>query len=206
MNVNLSLYIEPYRLLQFHQNLFEVSILLVSKTTNKEKTMVFSNTMSLFLRSLICCFALLICLSLGFPTEESILSSNKAKQDYGIFEKWMKKYGKTYSNSKEGEIRFQTFQENLKYIREKNFKRSNSSSGHRLGLSKFADMSKEEFKKVYLHQQKMPNATKTAFSSAMSVSDCAAPASMDWRSQGVVTPVKDQGSCGKHTSLYKLCI
>ncbi|KAI9072215.1 hypothetical protein K1719_045818 [Acacia pycnantha] len=156
--------------------------------------MVFNNARLLILHSLICCFAL-ICLSSGLSTAESVLSS-KAKQEYGKFQKWMKKHGKTYPNSKESEIRFQIFQENLKYITEVNLKRSNSSSGHLLGLNKFADMSTEEFKKVYLRQQKMPTATNQTAATAVSNSGCAAPASQDWRNQGFVTRVKDQGTCG----------
>ncbi|KAK4259621.1 hypothetical protein QN277_005933 [Acacia crassicarpa] len=157
--------------------------------------MVFNNTRFLFLHSLICCFAF-ICLSSGFHTEESVLPS-KAKQEFGIFQKWMKEHGKNYPNSKESEIRFQIFQKNLKYITEMNLKRSNSSYGHRLGLNKFADMSTEEFKKVYLRQQKMPAAIRTATAPAtISSSGCAAPAYMDWRNQGFVTRVKDQGNCG----------
>ncbi|XP_054778720.1 ervatamin-B-like [Prosopis cineraria] len=140
-------------------------------------------------------FSILIYLSSGFPfpPEDSVLSSKE--EQFGQFQQWMKEHGKIYPNSEEGENRYQTFRNNLKLITETNAKRS----GYRLGLNKFADMSPEEFKRVYLRQLLTPTTTTpntTARSDYVQQDSCTPPASVDWRQKNVVTAVKDQKKCG----------
>ncbi|XP_054776504.1 zingipain-2-like [Prosopis cineraria] len=112
----------------------------------------------------------------------------------------MKEHGRIYPNFEESETRYQIFQRNLRYITEMNAKRSNSTFSYRLGLNKFADMSPEEFKRVYLRELKIPTTTNTTTGSRTDYAEqkdsCGAPASMDWRQNGVVVGVKNQGSCG----------
>ncbi|XP_028769810.1 ervatamin-B-like [Neltuma alba] len=160
--------------------------------------MAFYNSMSQFLFPLIWC-SILICLSSGFPTSESSVSPSKAEQDFEMFQQWMAEHGRFYPNSEESNTRFQIFQRNLKYITETNAKRSKSTYGYRLGLNKFADMSPEEFTQTYLRPLEVPANIAPASSSSSYVQQqdsCAPPATMDWRKQGVVTPVKDQRRCG----------
>ncbi|XP_028800091.1 ervatamin-B-like [Neltuma alba] len=155
--------------------------------------MAFYPSMFQFLFPLIWC-SILICLSSGFPTEESVLPS-KGEQEFGIFRQWMKEYGKKYPNSETAETRYQIFRKNLKYIEETNAKRS----GYRLGLNHFADMSSEEFKRVYLRHLPTPNTNNSAAARSdfvLQVDSCTPPASVDWRQRGVVTPVKNQKRCG----------
>ncbi|KAK4259620.1 hypothetical protein QN277_005932 [Acacia crassicarpa] len=105
----------------------------------------------------------------------------------------MKEHDKKYPNSKTTATRYQIFLKNLKYIRETNAKRS----GYRLGLNKFADMSSDEFKRVFLRQLPTPTTNhSTARFNNVQRYNCAPPASVDWREKGVVTPVKNQGRCG----------
>ncbi len=56
-------------------------------------------------------------------------------------------------------------------------------------MNKFTDLSEEEFKKSYLGlNPKLPsNIEKISFDPAL------APDSVDWRTKGAVTKVKDQG-------------
>lgn len=154
--------------------------------------MAFYISRTLFLHFLILC-SILTCLSSGFPFKESVLPSSKGGE-FGIFQQWMEEHGKIYPNSEESEHRYQTFRNNLKYITETNAKRP----GYRLGLNKFADMSREEFKRVYLRQLPTPTTTAatTARSDYVKQDSCAPPASVDWRQKGVVTRVKDQKRCG----------
>ena len=63
-----------------------------------------------------------------------------------------------------------------------------------VGITKFMDLSKAEFKSQYLTLQ-TPNGWCRNGASFLSA-DEAAPASVDWRTQGGVSPVKDQGQCG----------
>eukprot|EP01099_Mayorella_cantabrigiensis_P002787 TRINITY_DN223_c0_g1_i1.p1 TRINITY_DN223_c0_g1~~TRINITY_DN223_c0_g1_i1.p1 ORF type:complete len:289 (-),score=70.71 TRINITY_DN223_c0_g1_i1:78-860(-) len=62
-----------------------------------------------------------------------------------------------------------------------------------MGLTAFADMSWEEFqsKKLGVSDPQSCSATQ-----GLKTSPTDLPDSVDWRLQGVVTPVKDQGNCG----------
>ncbi|KAK4257845.1 hypothetical protein QN277_007380 [Acacia crassicarpa] len=156
-------------------------------------------TTKLSIFALIWC-SVIICLSSGSPTFESISPSN-GEQVFEMFQQWVMEHGRNYSNTEESKTRYQIFQRNLMYITQTNAKRSKSPSGHRLGLNKFADMSPEEFKRVYLRlPEEAPATIAPATSSPGFVQQkesCEeAPSSMDWTNKGVVTPVKDQQQCG----------
>lgn len=148
------------------------------------------------------------CLSSSqLPNEYSIvehelnafLSDERASE---VFQQWKEKHRKVYRDAEEAEKRFGNFKRNLKYILERNAKRRSSTKlweQHRVGLNKFADMSNEEFRKTYLSKVKKPINKGSTISRNMrrKVQSCDAPSSLDWRNHGVVTGVKDQGSCGK---------
>ncbi|KAJ8761459.1 hypothetical protein K2173_001592 [Erythroxylum novogranatense] len=144
----------------------------------------------------------LTCLSTDLPSEYSIvkydqefLSEERVVQ---IFELWKEKYGKVYNHAQEAERRLGNFRTNLKYILEKNANRR-FSSGHRVGLNKFADLSNEEFKQRFLSKVKIPVNKRGVLRTERQrrMENCEAPSSLDWRMKGAVTGVKDQGSCGK---------
>lgn len=127
-----------------------------------------------------------------FVSEERVLE---------LFQRWKDKHGKAYTHTGEAEMRLKNFKNNLEYILEK----KNNPSGHVVGLNKFADMSNEEFRETYLKKIQKP--TGKAFGNAKSnshktVQSCEAPSSLDWRKRGIVTPVKDQGSCGTFSSSF----
>jgi len=106
-------------------------------------------------------------------------------------------HDKVYSSAKEESTRFAIFQDNLRKIEEHN------QAGHswQLGVTKFADMTKEEFAKTYA-SGRLP--LRSVSSSARSKDTLPRkeirkedlPASVDWREQGVITEVRDQGQCG----------
>ena len=89
--------------------------------------------------------------------------------------------------------RFEVFQDNLKHIDETNKK----ESSFWLGLNEFADLSHEEFKKKYLGLDiELPKRRDSPEEfSYKDVKDL--PKSVDWRKEGAVTNVKNQGACGK---------
>ncbi|KAJ1393967.1 Peptidase C1A, papain C-terminal [Sesbania bispinosa] len=136
----------------------------------------------------------------GIPTEySSILGSNfdqLPSQDEAIklFQVWKREHGRVYKDLEEMAKKFEIFVSNMKYITETNAKRS-SSSGYVLGLNNFSDWSRKEFRETYLHDLGMPNADDDNSIKLEDVS-CSAPPSLDWRSKGAVTEVKNQGTCG----------
>ncbi|KAI3959098.1 hypothetical protein MKX01_023774 [Papaver californicum] len=70
------------------------------------------------------------------------------------------------------------------------------SSTYTLALNSFADLSRHEFKASRLGLSAANGIPRnySSFLGGSTVGDI--PASLDWREEGAVTPVKDQGSCG----------
>ncbi|PPE02119.1 hypothetical protein GOBAR_DD00849 [Gossypium barbadense] len=147
--------------------------------------------------------ASLTSLSSSLPSEYSIVEHEidaflSEERVLEIFQQWKEKHRKVYRHAEEAEKRFENFKGNLKYILERNAKRKANKWEHHVGLNKFADMSNEEFRKAYLSKVKKPINKGITLSRNMrrKVQSCDAPSSLDWRNYGVVTAVKDQGSCG----------
>jgi len=135
------------------------------------------------------------------PTEP--LSEERVFQ---LFQEWKQKHGKVYKKEKEEEVKLENFKRNVKYIVEKNSKRK-SDSDYLVGLTKFADMSNEEFRQVHTSKITIPfNKRKTIQMKKVGQKptpfSCDAPPSMDWRKHGAVTKVKDQGECGNFTLVF----
>ncbi|PSS17181.1 Cysteine protease [Actinidia chinensis var. chinensis] len=108
-----------------------------------------------------------------------------------LFESWMAKHGKIYKSFEEKLHRFEVFKDNLEHIDKRNKKIVN----YWLGLNEFADLSHEEFKKMHLGLKvELPKIRGSPEEfTYRDVVDL--PKSVDWRKQGAVTPVKNQGSC-----------
>lgn len=159
-----------------------------------------SHTSNLFLIFII--FFTFLCLSSGddgIPTKyTSILGPNLDKlpaQDDAmeLFQLWKKEHGRVYNSLEEMAKKFDIFVSNLRIITETNANRE-SPHGFILGLTHFADWSPKELQETYLHEINMPSSSET-----MKLHDdtyYSAPLSLDWRSKGAVTRVKDQGRCG----------
>ncbi|KAL3845910.1 hypothetical protein ACJIZ3_003313 [Penstemon smallii] len=110
-----------------------------------------------------------------------------------LFETWIDKHGKAYKNLEEKLHRFEIFKDNLKHIDEKNKVNSN----YWLGLNEFADLSHDEFKKMYLGLKvdQLPNRNESPEEFKYRDFEVL-PKSVDWRTKGAVTRIKNQGSCG----------
>ncbi|KAL1810912.1 hypothetical protein ACET3Z_020977 [Daucus carota] len=111
-----------------------------------------------------------------------------------LFESWGAEHGKFYESIDDKLHRFEIFKENLMHIDETNKKTRN----YWLGLNEFADLSQEEFRNRYLglnvdYLKKQEESSPEDFIYKDVVS---LPKSIDWRENGAVTNVKNQGSCG----------
>ncbi|XP_057457514.1 senescence-specific cysteine protease SAG39-like [Lotus japonicus] len=135
-------------------------------------------------------FALVLCLGLW-----AFQVSSRTLQDASMHERheqWMARYGKVYKDLQEKEKRFNIFQENVKYIEASN---NAGNKPYKLGVNQFTDLTNKEF-----------IATRNKFKGHMSSSitrtttfkyeNVTAPSTVDWRQEGAVTPVKNQGTCG----------
>nr|GMD06672.1 ervatamin-B-like [Ipomoea batatas] len=110
-------------------------------------------------------------------------------------EKWMVRHGRSYKNDAEKAKRFQIFKENLEFIQ--SFNKAGNQS-YKLGTNKFTDLTKEEFQATMLNKEKSFPRPKTSKPASFVNENLAqVPDSLDWREQGAVTGIKNQGSCGK---------
>ncbi|XP_037083196.1 procathepsin L-like [Pollicipes pollicipes] len=100
-----------------------------------------------------------------------------------------KTHGKTYSHPAEEAARLAIFKDNLRVIDEHNA----GTSSFRLGVNKFADITNAEYRQMLGYQ---PRATRGIRVSGQHVLQGVSSASKDWRQEGAVTGVKDQGQCG----------
>jgi C1A family cysteine protease len=103
------------------------------------------------------------------------------------FENWATVHGKTYKCPAEKFYRLSVFFKNFKMITEHN----SSNSTFSMALNHFADMTQEEFKTKMLGYKFTERPRNYAAPTLTQ-----APTSVDWRTKGAVTGVKNQGQCG----------
>ncbi len=107
------------------------------------------------------------------------------EQDYL---KFVAKYGRNYGTKEEFSFRLATFVENKKKIAKHNSANHTSTAG----VNQFADWTVAEFKKMLGSKKHLDQViTNPTYLSTENLKD-----SVDWRSHGSVTPVKNQAQCG----------
>jgi len=106
----------------------------------------------------------------------------------------MNKYGKEYNSNEEFQLRYKNFQASLARI-EALKSRSTSAT---YGITKFSDMSSEEFRSTILMSKRItPDTTPRPSDRVLKPKqNTSLPSSFDWRDHGAVTAVKNQGDCG----------
>lgn len=119
------------------------------------------------------------------------------RSDYEVsllYEGWLVRHNKFYSDSSEKERRYEIFKDNLKYIDKHNA----GNHTYTLALNVFADLTVEEYRATYLrtlpHRKWRMENDSEAFNDNVGV----APDSIDWRDEGVINPIRHQGGCCKY--------
>lgn len=105
------------------------------------------------------------------------------------FLQWMTEHERMYTQE-EFLSRFEIFQTNMDFVRDWNAKNSSTV----VGLNVFADLTNSEYRNIYLGTRfdgtaALANAAPFTLTTPLAVT-------VDWRTKGVVTPIKDQGQCG----------
>jgi C1A family cysteine protease len=155
--------------------------------------------------------AMAVVVAKGVPLTDKDLESEASM--WSLYERWRSVHTVSL-DLEEKERRFETFKENARYINEFNKRKD---VPYKLGLNQFSDLTLEEFTSMYtgaLPEDVDANRDDdTSLASAVTSSDEQplvtagdVPDVWDWREQGAVTAVKDQGNCGTCVVLFVLCM
>jgi len=134
---------------------------------------------------------IILILAIGLIAAQT--NMNNGETMMSEFQKFMRQYKVGYSNTDEFNRFFTVYQENFRLVK------SHSNAGYALELNKYSLYTKSQFKSTYLTLDAEDLQTKLQSTPVLQSSTgpvLTAPASFDWRNQGAVTGVKDQGSCG----------
>jgi len=117
-----------------------------------------------------------------------------------LWANFKKGYGITYNTTVEELHRFKIFADHVKMILKHNLEHDIGLHTFRLGINKFATLTNEEFRQKFNGYRRQKD-SHAQLSDIRRVHIPASPyitlpVSIDWRDQGVVTPVKDQAQCG----------
>jgi len=115
------------------------------------------------------------------------------------FNDWMRLYGKKYSSKLEMISRFKVWSNTIQNINKWNSE--NTYGTARFAPLQFADLTRDEIRERNGWIRRKPKKS-TWVPLVKNGSIVAAPSSIDWRTLGAVTPVKNQGNCG---SCWSFC-
>lgn len=127
--------------------------------------------------------------------DTQLFMSEKLGVEEESFLQWINEFGKSYPTKEEYHFRFVQFKKHMKQIAE----HDESYHGNKVGFNEYSDNTEEEWKqmlglKIDPNMKISENATQ--IEGFKSMDPLSAPDSFDWRSQGKVTSVKNQGRCG----------
>nr|ABV22333.1 cysteine protease 1 [Noctiluca scintillans] len=109
-----------------------------------------------------------------------------------MFNNFKTKYGKVYNGINEDAVRFGIFKANVDIIYATNARNLTFA----LGVNEFTDLTQEEFAASYTGLKPASLWSGLPRLSTHEYNGAPLASSVDWTTQGVVTPVKNQGQCG----------
>jgi len=135
-------------------------------------------------------------------TSASVIGVEENLRDFLEFEH---RFNKVYDTETERNRRFEVFRQNLAEIRQHN---SQQDVSYIKGINQFADLTADEFRSIHLGGYIKTGMGSTA--GAVSSNNLMAqelPSSVDWRTKGVISDIKNQGNCGScwaHSTIEQL--
>merc|ERR1719220_2472289 len=116
----------------------------------------------------------------------AIVLAEHVEKDFGAFKA---KYNKKYQTIPEDIYRQEVFEENVDYINQHNLEAEQGLHTFTLGLNEYADLSTKEWKMLLLGEDVYR--TVESDGTREDLLDNDPPDSVDWRSEGYVTDVKN---------------
>ncbi|CCD15012.1 unnamed protein product [Trypanosoma congolense IL3000] len=123
------------------------------------------------------------------PVALGVLHAEQSLQQQ--FAAFKQKYSRSYRDATEEAFRFRVFKQNMERAKEE----AAANPYATFGVTRFSDMSPEEFRATYHNGAEYYAAALKRPRKVVNVSTGKAPPAIDWRKKGAVTPVKDQGQC-----------
>ncbi|XP_070840401.1 cathepsin K-like [Chaetodon trifascialis] len=111
------------------------------------------------------------------------------------WEEWKIKHRKVYENQTEIAFRRAVWEKNMQLVFRHNQEASAGKQSFTMGLNHLADMTAEEINEK-LNGLKLEESINVRNGTFKDVSGFHTPQSVDWRKTGLVSPVRNQGSCG----------
>eukprot|EP00658_Telonema_sp_P-2_P053013 TRINITY_DN413_c0_g2_i7.p1 TRINITY_DN413_c0_g2~~TRINITY_DN413_c0_g2_i7.p1 ORF type:complete len:341 (-),score=104.01 TRINITY_DN413_c0_g2_i7:313-1335(-) len=108
-----------------------------------------------------------------------------------MFDQFKLDHQKRYDNASDEHRRFIVFKDNVNFIAHHNQNLA-GDLGYTVEINRFADLTNAEFREQHLGLHPIP----APGLEIEILNENATAASVDWSTQGAVTPVKNQGSCG----------
>jgi cathepsin L len=112
-----------------------------------------------------------------------------------LFTTWARQHGKSYAHDA-FLIKYNTFKANHQFVESWNARVAAGEDLHTVEVNKFADLTLAEFSRFYLGTKVTADTPRKETSDPAVDALTALPTTVDWRTKGAVTPVKDQGQCG----------
>jgi len=120
----------------------------------------------------------------NFDLKELSVKSQAAMR----FTQWKQTANKRYASPELEVYRLSVFADNLAYIEEENSRQNE----YQLGETSFMDLTQEEFVNQYLGYVRQTEVSNEDFEAGYTTPNGA----FTWEGKGVITPIKNQGSCG----------